>query len=407
MKRTLTSSFLVSISLLVGGCNFFFGEKGSAVTDEIFEQGKIDPRLIPSSIGYVPVQPFFNGFSNPKDVYVGYDEMIYVIDDIGVHVLDKAGRRVRSFNVPGATDIIQDRRLHTYIAGRVQINSGQLYEVAAIYHVINTATASGPVFLDTIIHPYSDASRKFTAFRGMDDVAVEFTGLATLYDNTLLVSRRGPNNSSSSVAYPDNTILFFDQSGNNTGYTNGLNPSSPSIRSSYNINGIASFAAPPQRVFGISTSRDFFITQYDPINPVEFGVIGIRHQFDPDFGTIYDGRTDLLLFDTSRATRFLYESFRFKKPEDIYIAPDQNQYLFVVDSGTDSLYQFTPSGYEGANPPANFADKKQIIVSFGGEGSGPFNFNDPVSVCYNNRLIYVADRGNGRICRYKLSTDIE
>lgn len=403
----LKAFLFISISVLVGGCNFFLGEKNNSVTEEIFEQGKIDPRLIPSSMGYVPIQPFFNGFSNPKDVYVGYDEMIYVIDDFGVHVLDKSGRRIRKFDIPGATDIIQDRRLHTYIVGKVQIHSGQPYEVAAVYHVMNTATASGPLFLDTIVHPYSDASRKFTAFRGQQDVEVEFTGLATLYDNSLVVSRRGPNNSSGSVAYPDNTILFFDSDGNNNGYSNGLNPSSPSIRSSYKIGAIASYSAPPQRIFGISTSRDFFITQYDSLNPVEFGVIGIRHQFDPDFGTIYDGRTDLLQFDTAVAMRFLYESYRFQKPEDIYIAPDQNQYLFVVDSKTDSLYQFTPSGNEGANPPANYPEKKQIIVSFGGEGNGPFNFNDPVSVCYNNRVIYIADRGNGRICRYKLSTDIE
>nr|MBP9181087.1 hypothetical protein [Bacteroidia bacterium] len=69
--------------------------------------------------------------------------------------------------------------------------------------------------------------------------------------------------------------------------------------------------------------------------------------------------------------------------------------------------QFTNRGYEGVNAPATYSDRKQIIASFGGNGSGPFQFKDPSGVCYFKRMVYVADKGNGRICRYKLSTDIE
>jgi len=115
----------------------------------------------------------------------------------------------------------------------------------------------------------------------------------------------------------------------------------------------------------------------------------------------------LTVFDYSKADRFLYETNRFINPVDVYIAPDITGYIFVVDAATDSLYQFTRKGYEGVNPPAGSASTKQIIASFGGEGSGPFQFNDPSSVAYLRETVYVADKGNNRICRYKLSTDLE
>jgi len=404
MRKLLYFLFI----MFFGACNFFWGDKQDATTDEIFEQGKIDPELIPQSIGYVPVLPFFEGFSNPIDVYVGYDEMIYIIDDFGIHVLDKAGRRFRTFTISGAKRLVQDRRLHTYVSGTLKIKSGGLdYEVAAVYHLINTATLANPEIIDTILHPFSDISRRFTSFRANEDAAVKFTGIATLADNSLYIARSGPNNSATSISYPDNTILIYNKDGNHIGHSNGLSPSFPSIKSSYKITAIAGFSGPPQRNFGISNSRDFFIAQYDSINPVEFGVIGISYLFDPDLGSLYDGRPQMLNYDSSKSKRFLYEPFRFKKPEHIYIAPDQNTYIFVVDSQRDSIYQFTPLGFEGVNPPANYPERKQIIASFGGNGSGPFNFKQPMGICYNNRMIYVADKGNNRICRYKLSTDIE
>ncbi len=404
MKQVLYFSLLVALS----SCSFFLGDKDDEQVDQIFVQGRIDPALIPAGIGYVPIQPFFEGFNAPTDVYVGYDEMIYVVDADGLHVMDQAGRRFRSISIPNAGQVVQDRRLHTYVTGTVEvIDGGQTYEVAAVYHLSNTATAIGPFFEDTLIQPFSDQSREFTSFRGNAEEQVKFTGIATLADNTLMIARQGPTNSSTSVAYPDNTVLFFDQEGNNTGNSNGLNPNQPSIRSSFKMTAITSFAGPPQRLFGISGTRDFWIAQYDPNNPIEFACLGIAYQFDPDLGERYDGKPQLLNFDTSKAERFLYESFRFGKIEDIYMAPDISEYLFVVDSEKDSLFQFTSLGYEGATPPANYSTRKQVIASFGGEGSGLFQFRDPSGVCYFRKRLFVADKGNGRICRYILSTDLE
>ncbi len=392
---------------LLSSCDFLFGTTKDDVAAEIFEEGAIDPELIPSEVGYVPVLPFWTGFDHPVDIYCGYDEMIYVIDDNGLNVLDQAGNLHDIIYIQGASDVCQDRRLHTYVTGRVDVDvddDGTPENLAAVYHLTGTATGNVQ-FIDTLIHPFCDESRNITSFRGTDDIAVEFTGVTTLADNTLHVSRTGPRNDLTGIARVDNTILFFDEDGINTGYSNGLSPVSSNLRSSWNISSIAGFAAPPQSLAGISTSADFLITL--EAEDAAYKVLWIQQNVDPEAGVTYGENAALAAFDLTKADRFLYEPGRFEAPADVYVAPDFTGYIFVVDSELDSLYQFTRRGYEGVNPPPGSTTTKQIIASFGGAGDGPFNFNEPSGVAYLRRVVYVADKGNGRICRYTLSTDLE
>jgi hypothetical protein len=406
----------LGLMLVISACSGLFGSKEDEQVNEIFEQGKIDPKLNPSSVGYVPVFPFFEGITNPVDVYVGYDDFIYIValnnesnpNDNELLILDQKGTIGKRISIPGATDVTQDRRLHTYVTGRVETAFGNR---ACVYHLSNTA-AGVVLFEDTLIHPICDDSRASTGNRFAADEEVQFTGLATLADNTLYVSRTGPTNDVNSFVRPDNGVLVYNATGTNIGYAQGLNPTSSSIKSALGISSISVQPGPPQRLQGMSTSKNFYLTQTDQQTAVEYRVLSISVVDDPELGTQYNETPELLSFDYSKANRFLYESYRFKKPEDSYISPDNLQYLFIVDSGTDSLYVFTNKGYEGINPPANSGLTKQVIVSFGGSSSdgsssGPFNFNDPSGVCYYRKMVYVADKKNNRICRYKLSSDLE
>lgn len=380
------------------------GSKKDKTVDEVLEKGKIDPKLVPANVGYVPVQPFFTGFNHPVDVVIGFDELLYVVDDKGLNILDQAGRLQQTIYIPGATDVTQDRRLHTYVAGRVDITvGGQTKNVAAVYHLINTAIGKYEI-IDTLIHPYCDGTRggNFNA----NDEQVYFTGLACTADNTLYVARTGPT-PDNPPAIADNNVLIFDKNGNNTGYANGLSPSAPSLKSVMGLSSIATFAAPPQRVFGINPSADFLVTQASPAASVEFRTLWIKQFNDPDLGITYIENNNLLGFDQSKASSFLYKPYRFSRPTDVYIAGDQTGYIFVVDGNKDSLFQFTSRGYEGVNPPANYGSTKQIYASFGGKGQGLFNFDEPSGVCYFKRMVFVADKNNNRICRFKLSTDLE
>ncbi|MBI3232966.1 MAG: hypothetical protein HYZ42_02820 [Bacteroidetes bacterium] len=394
--------YIVFVTVFLSSC---LGSKKDKTVDEIFEQGRIDPKLVPTGVGYVPVQPYFNGFNHPMDVLVGFDELIYVVDEDGLHILDQAGRKQQKISFKGATDVTQDRRLHTYVAATVDITiGGNTKNVAAIYHLINTAIGQYQI-IDTLIHPFCDESRLGSGFRSTDE-QVRFTGLACTADNRLYVSRTGSENKDP-IANPDNTILIFDKDGKYVGYTNGLNPSSPSLKSVLGISAIATFSAPPQRVFGMNPSFDILLTQADPRTDIEFRTLWIKQTYDIDLGEIFSENSSLLSFDTSKADNFLYKPYRFKNPQDIYIAPDQTNYIFIVDADSNKLFQFTNKGYEGVNPAATSGLKKQQLVSFGSLGEGPLQFNQPSGVCYFKRMVYVADKMNNRICRFKLSTDLE
>lgn len=406
-----TGSILV---FLMGSCSALFGDKEDATVSDVMEQGAIDPNLNPQSVGYVPITPFFTGFSNPVDIVVGYDELIYVVDDNGLNILDLKGTRSQIIPIPGATDVVQDRRLHTYVCGRVELPrgpGGSLVNLPAVFHLINTASGNAQI-IDTLIHPDCDESRQSTQLDPVNDPLVRFTGLTALHNNTLYVSRTGPKNDIHSFIRPDNGVLVYDAQGINIGYSSGLNPVASSLKSSVGISSISGLAGPPQKEQGISTSQSFLLTLTDSVTALEYRVLMITVYDDPDLGTQYAETPSLLNFDYTKANRFMYESFRFKKPEDCFISPDNLQYHFVVDSETDSLYIFTNLGYEGVNAPATSASRKQVIVSFGGPGldgtgSGPFSFNDPSGVCYYKRMVYVADKKNNRICRFRLNTDLE
>ncbi|MCF8254081.1 MAG: hypothetical protein K9I36_12150 [Bacteroidia bacterium] len=416
-RLTILLAF-ASMLLLVQACTLFGGKKNDTV-DDVFKQGSIDPNLVPNNVSYVPLYPFIANVRNPLDVFVGYDDLIYVvvdndennIDDNELLIFDQKISLVFRLNIPGATDFTQDRRLHSYVAGRYYADEAKTTNLAAIFHIKGLESGL-PVFLDTLKHFGCDESRNNTSFRGADDVAVKFTGLATLWDNTLYVARSGPRNDQTGIARPDNGVLVFNAEGVNIGFTTNLNPNQSSIKSSVGISGLATYAGPPQRLSGISTSRNFFITLSDQNTNLEYRTLSIVSTEDPDQGTIFGENTAFLNFDVTKADRFMYESYRFKKPEDIYVAPDASGYIFVTDSESDSLYIFSNAGFEGVNPPANSKVKKQIVVSFGGNGadgssSGPFNLVDPSGVCYYNRTVFVCDKGNNRICRYKLNTDLQ
>lgn len=406
MKNNRILLFIVCLLPVISSCNFLFGNKKDKQVDDIFKQGKIDPHLVNNQVGYVPIQPIWNNFSSPTDVYVGFDEMIYVTDANGLHVLDQKGQEHRLIAISNPSDVVQDRSLRTYVCGRIYkdvTGDGVPENLAAVYILQNTSSASGVIFLDTLIHPFCDATRNTSTFRGASDEEVYFSGVAPLADNRYYVARKGPTNSLTSIALPDNAVMIFNHSNRNVGYANGLNPLYSSLKSLLSVSGICTAVAPPQSYE--NSNNNFFVTQQDA--KAEYKVLSIKETNDVDAGITYTEDAFFLNQDKSKANHFLYESFRFNKPSDVYKSPDALGYIFVVDEGNDSLYQFSSKGYEGVNPPANSTETKQIIASFGGSGNGPFQFNSPSGVCYFRNVVYVADKGNNRICRFKLSTDLE
>jgi len=415
--------------LLLAGCDGLLGSKSNETTDEIFEEGRIDPTQ-PRTDGYVPLTPFWDGFDQPTDVFVGYDEFVYVTDANGVHLLDRADLSPRrTIELEGAVSVTQDRLLNVYVSARYDtvINSvdpNETWNLPAVFKFRNLNGTDGPepTFLDTLIHPFADASRSSTTAQlsrldkdsPTNEELVELTGLTTLADNTLYVTRRGPSNNLTSIAAPDNTVLVYvpimkngvqTPQMRNVARIRSLNPVNPSLLSAVGPTAITSFISPPQQdVF--PETRSFLIAQGDQNTNITFRVLQVNAVETTD-GLVYRPNSAFLDRDTTRTDGFIYEENKFSYPADIAIAGDQTSYIFVVDRNQNRLYQFQPNGNEGIIPPRGSTERdKNLIVSFGEEGSGPRQFSSPSGVAYFDEIVYVADTGNNRIARFKLSTDL-
>lgn len=378
-----------------------------------FDAG-VFPEIQPSdtrSVEYVQLSPSWPGFNQPEDIHVGYDELIYVADtgNDRVVMLDINGTVLGfSQRIPRPVAISQDRRLELLVVGRKDTLGTSvtcLYRIKLfeVNHRIEEATP-----LAVVVHPFYFRNDLRTG----DDL-VEFTGVATLSTNEYYMTRMGPSNASVlQLGGWDNNILLFDQSDQFiTPLTGFLSPLGTGEGSANDLTAITTYAAPPQSPL-VDTRRGFIVCMKGDNN---FKVQGMRFNagrqeipFEPD--------RSLATIDTTQGKRFLYDGnlldgiirSGFKEPQDLTFSSD-SRYIFVVDAGTDSLYQFTSTGIEGIRPPAFSQEQTNIIVSFGGEGEGTKQFRDPFGVAYYepDQIVLVADKGNNRIVRFKLSTDFE
>ena len=415
---------LILAGPILAGCEDLLGSKQNDTTDKIFDAGRIEPGLV-SEVEYIPLSPFFtlggdlSLLDAPQDVYVGFDELIYVVDARGLHVFDLAGRPALFLEIAGGgTSVIQDRRLDVYVtARRDTMLNGRNWNLPVIFHYTGITTGS-PRLKNVIWHPFDDDSRKFNRPDPIStDEEVDFTGVAVLRNNTIYVSRRGPINDRTSVILPHNTILTFNPEGVNLGAILALNPNRASLRSAINPTDVLTFVHPPQRS-SFQAEQHFIIAQSaspsgDPAtvsreNALTFSVLSIR-AVETNDGIEYRPDTQRLqsAFNPNAGQGFLYDEFKFLNPSDLALAADGTNYLYVLDSAKDSLFVFTAAGIEGVAPPPGSQTTTPVPVSFGGTGDGALNFNNPNGVAYFDQIVYVADTGNNRISRFKLNTDFE
>lgn len=427
-KRYLTISLYLLAGLWFGSCDNIFNSKDNKDTNEIFDEGRIDPTL-ENLDGYAPIFPFWGGFDAPEDVHVGFDEFVYVTDANGIHLLDRADLSPRiTIPLRGANAITQDRLLNVYVSARIDtviesIDPNITWDLPAVFKIKNMNGAGPITFVDTLIFPFDDASLSTSAAQNarlnrsssFNYERVEITGLTILGDNTLYVTRRGPFEETTQVAAPDNTVLEFARIRVNGVLTDkmqnvrqirSLNPNVPSLRSGIGLSAIASFVAAPQRD-SFTDDRSFLIAQADQSKEIPFRVLWINAVETVD-GLVFQQNSTLLAQDTTQADGFMYEPNKFMIPSDITYSADDDSYIFVVDEGLNRLFQFQTNGQEGVPPPAGAEDQtRQILVSFGELGAGPKQFDQPSGVAYFRRVIYVADKGNNRIARFKLTSDFE
>ncbi|MEQ8624024.1 MAG: hypothetical protein RJQ00_04190 [Vicingaceae bacterium] len=396
---TLLINFKLSIGviLLLGtlsSCEDYLGEETDLGFIEV-------PQQTFREVAYVPVQPILNQFVFPTDIIAGFDELIYVVDQgtQEVIVMDESGVELGRKFIQGAKAIAQDRKLNLLVIGTATDESSQA-ERSCIYRLnLNTSAGYGLAnadITDSIIHPFYFKTTAVSA-----DEQVVFNRISVLADNSFYVTRTGPNNSSSQSGGPDNSVLLFNDE------NKFVTPIVVSDNRGAQFPGyfnqpfaISTTIKPPQ--LSVVDNGGFLFTSLDPSNALK--VQFIEKLESPD-GVAYTPRTDWNN-DTSEADSFINEPFKFEEPVGVEISGDGSNFIFVVDRKKDSLYQFTSTGLEGVQPPPASGETKYVNTSFGGTGIGATQFNNPMAVAYNDQILYVADAGNGRVLRFKLTLDI-
>jgi hypothetical protein len=388
--RKLALVFLV-VNLI--GCEGYFGTK----TDKDF----IDkPTFQVRDIAYVPIQPALTRFVRPTDVLTGFDELLYVVDQATEEIvsLDESGKELARFKVQGVKAIAQDRRFNLLAIGtKTDTISGTEFDLTCIYRIgMQNGMSYGlnnAKILNEIVHPFYYK----TTFSSTDS-EVEFNSIGVLADNRYYVTRTGPGGNS--FDGPDDAMLLF---GSDDKFITPIAVSSNGalFRDYFKDPfGVITTVQPPQLL--ANGGEDFLFSSLDPS-----GVIKVQYiEFiESEFGATYEPR---VLYGTEDdADGFLSTPFKFEKPSGMALSGDGTNHIFITDSEKDSLYLFSLNGFEGVKPPPGYSSARYINVSFGGHGEGLLQFNEPMGVAYKNRVVYVADAGNGRVLRFKLTSDFD
>jgi hypothetical protein len=324
---------------------------------------------------YVHQNPDWYGFNGPRAIIVGNEPFVYVADTYNnrIVMIDIAG------NVKGYSKFIkrpialaQNNKLQLLVCAEFDtLISGVTTTFGAIYKVdLPSANHNIDMIIPKrVIYEPGDASRRYTA-------------IATFYDNSYYVGRIGPKNSSTSYDR-DNAILQF---GSNdvlfSPVTSDFAPYGSGIKSIHSVTALATVPGGKSVEFAFAQITD------DPVlHPLLFKVQWFRF--------IIDQQTSYFtskFWPSSSSGVGLVEENKFGRPSGI--AFDASSNLYVVDAETDSLYRFNSKGIER--------------YSFGGHND-PYGrtLNEPSGVAYFVNTIFIADKGNNRICRYKLSIDMK
>jgi hypothetical protein len=346
----LFASIIVLLSII--SCNDKF---------DLTEFDTDDPGNITGDTVYVKLNPDWGGFNHPEDIIIGREPLIYVADTDNdqIVMLNLDGQRLSSRSIKHPVAIAQDYRLNLIVCAQFD-TLGQTF--SAVYKIDLVASnhdlATAPI--KRILPQLADLNKPDR----------KYTGAAVFYDNTYLVARTGPNNSN--LIDPDNSLLRFVTKNDGAidsliGRVPLLSPNSSGILSVNNVSCIKSFNKINYDIVINLIGENSFKTQW------------FRYVSSQDF-TGYEN-------NLAPAESDLMTPGFFVKPDGSEIDASGN--IYVAESSRDSVYKFN-----------SFGDK---LIGFG----GPSVFSEPYAVAYFDKILYVADRGNNRILRFILSTDVQ
>lgn len=317
----------------------------------------VDDDVAASDTTYLQLRPVWGDstqydFNGPRDVLLGHEPLVYVADtgNDRIVMLDLAGNILGiSQPVENPVALTQDTKLNLIIA----TDSNRLYRINLTANNHQIATAPVELVFEEVDNP----DRRYTGVTALI-LPVQNQSVISYY-----VTCTGPR-------IRDNQILVFPED---------FDVRVPSqIPMEPNGLGILSVASPSSITAISNFSNEFIFTMIGQnsfkTQWIRAGDVGYVPRLNPALGNF-----DILV------------PGKFSAPEDVTVDLEFN--IYVIDSELDSLFKFSSSGEE--------------LQSFGRTGSGVKQFNNPNGIAIFNKTLYVADTGNNRIVRFKLSTDIE
>ncbi len=356
MKSILSLSFVLI---------FFFAGCGDQLDLSQFQANQGGGTI--GDTTYIPISPAFEGFNNPQDVHIGHDIFVYVADTDNdrVVMMNLNGTILGTIAVKKPVAITQDFQLNLIICAKLDtVISGTTTTLGSVFKV-NLVKANHNLSAASLERVYPTPGFSLTP----QDLRVEYTGIASFFDNSFIVARKGPANSNFSA--PDNAMLQFikTKDGSKRDSLLGIVPDiTPTGTGLLSANGISALSPSNNR------NRDLFMAFT--------GSTSFKGQWltyvVTNLGEGYQNRlsigTDMMIPN------------RFDKPEDITV--DESGNIYIVDAQKDSVYRFNSDGDQ--------------LQAFGGRSL----FNGPSGVAFHDRIIYIADSKNNRVVRFQLSTDI-
>lgn len=290
-------------------------------------------------------------FNQPKDILVGREPLIYVADtgNNRVLMLDLAGNILgASQTIENPVGLAQDSKLRLHIV----TDSNKIFRIDLVAHQHDIANAPVQLVFEEVDNP----DRRYT---GIAAVLASFQGESVI---RYYVTASGNQKR-------DNQVLIFPEDFNvNVPDAVNLEPEGLGIQSASDPSGITTLRDFNTDFIFCMVGQNSFKVQW--ITSGEFGFIPRLNPADGNFDIFQPGK--------------------FSMPEDVTV--DEEGSIYVVDADLDYLFKFSASGDE--------------LQSFGGSGSGEREFNSPHGVAVFDKTLYVADTGNDRILRFRLSTDV-
>ena len=163
---------------------------GSIGCQERFDLSTLpQPELQIIDTEYVQISPPLGSFVSPRGILIGRDQLFYVADSGGntLYMMNQAGQVLSTRTLLHPVSVAQDSRLDLLVGGEVDAGGGLTAGALFRIHLVSANTDSAHRLeiarIDTI---WTERARPLR----------RFPGVTVLGDNTYLVARSGPDNTS-------------------------------------------------------------------------------------------------------------------------------------------------------------------------------------------------------------------